>query len=115
MNQTNTHDAFEELKAIVKTNDSAMSEYIADQMRIAISMSLKKLRRLKQKTQKEIGDALEVKENWVSAIESCNTNHAIEAVTKYLFALNTDITINATLEDGTTLELASSKKDINWK
>jgi transcriptional regulator with XRE-family HTH domain len=109
--KTQTSDIFDQLMEIVESDPASMTEYRVELLRIALSLSLKKVREHSGRTQQQIAEFLKVQQPWISKMESCNNDHTFESIAKYIFAMGAEIALEATFEDGTQIELASSKRD----
>ena len=111
MRKTNSGDTFDQLMAMLESSGSSFIEYRVELLRIALAMSLKEAREYAAKTQQQIAEILDVRQPWISKLESCNNDHTFESLARYIFALGADITLGATFGDGVSIELASSKND----
>jgi len=111
MRKAHSGNIFDQLMAIVESDPTSLAEFKVDQLRIALSLSLKKAREHSGKTQQQIAELLDVQQPWISKLESCNYDHTFESLARYLFALGADIALSATFDGGLSMELASSKNN----
>ena len=103
-------DTFDELMEIVESKPEALTEYKVELLRIELALALREARECIGITQREMAKTLGVRQPWVSKLESCNNDHTLESLAKYIFALGADITLSMDLDDDTSVKLVSSKQ-----
>jgi len=103
-NADNPHigdDVLDSLEDTLSDTDETRLEGKKEALRLALTDTMRRVRKQEGLTQGEVADRLDVSQSWVSKLESANHDHQIESIVAYLDALSADLGLSVRTRDET--------------
>ena len=103
-NADNPHigdDVLDSLEDTLSDTDETRREGKKEALRLALTDTMRRVRKQEGLTQGEVADRLDVSQSWVSKLESANHDHQIESIVAYLDALSADLGLSIRTRDET--------------